>query len=67
MIENLIVSFIVVLAIALVLRRALGVFRRKDTSCGCENGCGCTRGAATEGGTGAVKEQTGGHGSGAVM
>lgn len=67
MFENLIVFIIVILAMALVLRRALGVFRRKDVTCGCESGCSCVKGAAPEEGTGAVKDRTSSHPRGAVM
>jgi hypothetical protein len=47
MIEELIVLIIVILAIAMVIRRAVNVLRRKTVSCGCEGGCGCTGSSGT--------------------
>lgn len=67
MIETLIVIVIVILAIALVFKRVLKVFRRKNVCCGCAAGDGCMMGSASKKGPRAVGDATGTTHRGAVM
>lgn len=61
MIENLIVFIIVILAMALVFKRIIKVFRRKDVSCGCATGEGCVTVCASGESPGALVDTKSAH------